>query len=47
MICIETGDIIEFCNEDIERIQDEVAMEHGYEIVKHVHQLFVKPINKK
>ena len=47
MICIETGDIIEFCNDDIERIQDEVAMAHGYKIVKHVHQLFVKPINKK
>ena len=30
MICIETGDIIEFCNDDIERIQDEVAMAHGY-----------------
>ena len=47
MICIETGDIIEFCNDDIERIQDEVANAHGYEIVKHVHQLFVKPLNKK
>ena len=44
MICIETGDIIEFHNESIERIQDEIAEKHGYEIVRHVHQLFVKPI---
>tara|TARA_Y100001936_G_C15749688_1_gene495409 strand:- start:273 stop:704 length:432 start_codon:yes stop_codon:yes gene_type:complete len=47
MICIETGDIIEFHNESIERIQDEIAEKHGYEIVRHVHQLFVKPIKKK
>ena len=44
MICIETGDIIEFHNESIERIQDEIAEKHGYEIVRHVHQLFVKPM---
>ena len=44
MICIETGDIIEFHNESIERIQDEIAEKHGYEIVRHVRQLFVKPI---
>jgi len=47
MICIETGDIIEFHNESIERMQDEIAEKHGYEIVRHVHQLFVKPIKKK
>ena len=47
MICIETGDIIEFHNESIERIQDEIAEKHGYEIVRHVPQLFVKPIKKK
>ena len=44
MICIETGDIIEFYNEKIERLQDEIAKKHGYEIIKHIHQLFVKPI---
>lgn len=44
MICIESGDIIEFYNDDIERIQENIAKEHGYTIVKHVHQLFVKPL---
>ena len=44
MICIETGDIIEFHNNEIEEIQDKIAERHGYKIVRHVHQLFVKPI---
>ena len=47
MICIETGNIIEFHNEAIETLQDKIAKNHGYKIVRHVHQLFVKPINKK
>ena len=46
MICIETGDIIEFENDEIEDLQEKEAKKHGYEIVKHVHQLFVKPIKK-
>ena len=47
MICIETGDIIEFYDDDIERIQEEIAQKNGYVIVKHVHQLFVKPIKNE
>ena len=46
MICIETGKIIEFVDDRIEKIQDKIAKDKGYEIVKHVHQLFVKPIKK-
>ena len=44
MICIETGEIIEFYNKDLENLQDEIAKQKGYKIVRHVHQLFVKPI---
>ena len=44
MICVDTGKIIEFYNEDIENIQDRIAKEKGYKIIKHVHQLFVKKI---
>jgi len=44
MICLETGDIIEFYNEELENLQDEIAKKHGYKVIKHVHQLFVKPI---
>ena len=43
MICIDTGNIIEFYNENLENLQDEIAEEHGYEVVRHVHQLFVRP----
>ena len=44
MICIETGNIIEFECDEIEHLQEEIAKKNGYEIVKHIHQLFVKPI---
>ena len=44
MICIESGDIIEFCSDEIEKIQDNIAKRNGYEVVRHVHQLFVKRI---
>ena len=44
MICVETGKIIEFESNEIERMQDDIAEKHGYEIIKHVHQLFVKKI---
>ena len=46
MICIETGDIIEFISDEIEEIQEEIAKKNGYRIIKHIHQLFVKPIKK-
>ena len=46
MICVETGSIIEFVDDRIEKIQDEIAEKKGYKIIKHVHQLFVKPIKK-
>jgi len=46
MICIETGKIIEFENDEIEKLQEKEAKKHGYEVVKHVHQLFVKKIKK-
>ena len=47
MICIETGDIIEFVDDRIEKIQEDIAKKRGYEIVKHIHQLFVKRIDEK
>ena len=46
MICIDSGKIIEFHSDKIEEIQDNIAAKKGYKIVKHVHQLFVKPIKK-
>jgi len=42
MIDVETGAVIEFCSERIERIQAELAAELGYEIVHHRMELYVR-----
>tara|TARA_Y100001970_G_scaffold185591_1_gene225726 strand:- start:16909 stop:17343 length:435 start_codon:yes stop_codon:yes gene_type:complete len=47
MIDIENNEIIEFYSEELETLQDKIAEEHGYEIVKHIHQLFVKKKQNK
>ena len=44
MICLDTGDIVEFYNKELEDLQDTIAKKHGYKVIRHVHQLFVKPI---
>ena len=44
IICVETGKIIEFYDEDLESLQENIVKKHGNELVRHVHQLFVKPI---
>ncbi|PCK08748.1 MAG: ferric iron uptake transcriptional regulator [Alteromonadaceae bacterium] len=42
MVCVDSGKVIEFHNDEIERIQEEVARERGYEIVGHNLVLYVK-----
>ena len=44
MVCIESGDVIEFFSEDIERLQYEVARERGYELLDHSLVLYVRPL---
>lgn len=44
LINIETGDVIEFRSEEIERLQEEIARAHGFEIVSHRFEIFVKPL---
>ena len=46
MVCVETGDIIEFECDEIERLQEKVAKENGYEIVDHSMVIYVKPLKK-
>ena len=46
MVCIETGDVIEFMNDEIERIQREIAQSHNYDLVDHNLVLYVRPIKK-
>jgi Fur family ferric uptake transcriptional regulator len=43
MVCIETGRIIEFYDERIEAIQNEIAAKHGFEIEDHALVLYVRP----
>ena len=43
MVCIETGKVIEFHNEQIEDLQEKIASEHGYELSGHSLVLYVKP----
>ncbi len=46
MVCIETGDVIEFMNDEIERLQRDIAKSHNYERVDHNLTLYVRPIKK-
>lgn len=43
MVCVKTGAVIEFLDEEIERRQHEIAAAHGYEIEAHSLVLYVKP----
>ena len=40
LIDVKTGEIIEFVNEDIERLQKKVAEKYGYELVDHKLELY-------
>ena len=42
MVCVETGDVIEFISEEIERLQQEIAEKYGYELLDHSLVLYVK-----
>jgi len=44
LIDIKGGTVIEFHNEEIERLQREVARQHGYELVGHRLELYGVPL---
>jgi len=46
MVCLETGDVIEFADDIIEERQKKLAEKEGYEIVDHSMVLYVKPLKK-
>jgi Fur family ferric uptake transcriptional regulator len=43
MVCIETGDVVEFVDEEIEKLQHAIAEKHGYDLVDHNLVLYVRP----
>lgn len=42
MVCMETGDVIEFTDPLIEKRQHEIAREHGFDLVDHSLVLYVR-----
>lgn len=42
MIDVDTGNVIEFVSEDIERLQHEIAAKHGYTLEDHSLVLYVR-----
>jgi Fur family ferric uptake transcriptional regulator len=47
LIDVDTGDVIEFQNEEIERLQKEIAKKLGYELVDHRLELYGVSRKKK
>lgn len=42
MVDVDDGTVIEFTNADIERLQHQIAEEHGYELVDHSLVLYIR-----
>ena len=40
LICEHCGDIVEFVSEKVERLQDQIAEEHGFTLSRHRHELY-------
>lgn len=43
MVCVESGDVLEFFDKDLEKLQHKIAEKHGFEIVDHSLVLYVRP----
>ena len=42
MVVVESGEVVEFMSEEIEKIQHEIAEKHGFELLDHSLVLYVK-----
>ena len=42
MVCVETGEVVEFTSEEIERLQHDIAEKHGFELIDHSLVLYVR-----
>jgi Fur family ferric uptake transcriptional regulator len=43
MVCVESGDVVEFFSEEIEALQRKMAEEHGFDLLDHSLVLYVRP----
>lgn len=46
LIDLRSGEVIEFVNEEIERLQKRIAQDHGYKLVDHRLELYGVPLDK-
>jgi Fur family ferric uptake transcriptional regulator len=46
LIDLKTGQVIEFSNQEIERLQKEIALKLGYRLVDHRLELYAVPLDK-
>ncbi|MCI5044498.1 MAG: transcriptional repressor [Aquisalinus sp.] len=44
LINLRTGEVIEFLNEEIERLQEKIARDHGFKLVDHRLELYGVPL---
>lgn len=47
LIDLKTGNVIEFASEEIEALQEKIALELGYKLVDHRLELYGIPLDKK
>jgi Fur family ferric uptake transcriptional regulator len=47
MVCIDSGEVVEFVSDEIERLQEDIAEKHGFELLDHSLVLYVKPRGRK
>lgn len=47
MVVVDSGEVVEFVSEEIERIQEEIAEKHGFELLDHSLVLYVRAKEKK
>ena len=45
MVCLDSGDIVEFHDDIIETRQEEIAKKHGFKLIDHSMVLYVKKTN--
>ena len=47
LIDLETGDVIEFQNQELEELKERIANELGYELIDHTLELYGRKLKKK
>ncbi|MEM9838421.1 MAG: Fur family transcriptional regulator [Pseudomonadota bacterium] len=46
LINVKSGEVIEFMNEEIEKLQERIAREHGFKLVDHRLELYGVPLDE-